>query len=134
MNQTRLLGMLVLSVALLACAPKPRDRVMTHGRDFDRTHVNDIKIGVHDKARIRDWFGEPYHMTETNVSAGKNPGCTERWMYTYSISRTETNGSHMEVKTNQSNLIVGFDKKGKACMSTYSEGAPSKEGSANKKK
>ena len=127
------LSILLLSVTVVACAPKPRDRVMTHGRDFDRTHVNDIKIGVHDKARIRDWFGEPYHITETNVSAGKIPGCTGRWMYFYSIASSETSGSHMDVKTNQASLIVGFDKKDKVCMSTYSEGAPSKGGATNKK-
>jgi outer membrane protein assembly factor BamE (lipoprotein component of BamABCDE complex) len=97
-------SVLALSATLAACA--------SVGRDFDRTHVNDIKKGVHDKEQIRAWFGEP--LRTATVPAG-GTGCNERWIYNYAKS---TWGGR---KTEGATLTVGFDTKGKVCVAAYVE-------------
>ncbi len=88
--------------ALTACA--------SAGREFDRTHVNDIKIGVQDKSRIRAWFGEPYQRETISATSA---GCVERWMYVYAFS------TYAGAKTKSSSLVVDFDRNGKVCDHAY---------------
>lgn len=93
-----------LAFGLVACA--------TVGRDFDRTHVNDIKKGVHDKAQIRAWFGAPRQVT---TASGNEKECNETWMYQYARA------THAGHKSSGAALAVVFDANGKVCESAYSE-------------
>ncbi len=93
-----------LAIVLVACA--------TVGRDFDRTHVNDIKKGAHDKAQIRAWFGVPHQVT---TASGNEKGCNETWMYQYARA------THAGRKSSGAALAVVFDTNGKVCESAYSE-------------
>jgi len=90
--------------ALVACA--------TVGRDFDRTHVHDIKDGVHDKAQITAWFGQP---TRVTTSSGGPGGCNEMWIYQYAHS------THGGARTQAAALAVMFNQEGKVCSNSYSE-------------
>lgn len=72
----RILLSAIVALALIACA--------SAGKKFDRTHVNDIKKGVHTKAQIREWFGEPYQVTAP--LQGHPAGCMERWTYVHAYS------------------------------------------------
>jgi len=80
------------------------------GKQFDTTHVNDVKIGQ-DKSQIQTWFGSPN--TSTAIT-GHPKGCTERWMYTY--AHAVGFGKVTESKT----LVVDYDSKGKVCDHAYS--------------
>lgn len=99
---TVLLGLTLFG--LIACA--------TIGKDFDRTHVNDIKKGVHDKAQVKSWFGAPYQVTTASSDAS---GCTETWTYQYA------HATHGGRKVTSAALVVTFDKNSKVCTSAYSE-------------
>jgi outer membrane protein assembly factor BamE (lipoprotein component of BamABCDE complex) len=81
------------------------------GKQFDRTHVNDIKNTVQTKSDIRGWFGEPYQVVMTNLP----PGTAERWTYVYAHS------SYGGAKTESASLVVDFDKDGKVCDHAYQE-------------
>lgn len=94
----------VVVVALVACA--------SSGKQFDRTHVNDIKKGVHTKAQIQEWFGEPYQTTSLQ---GHPAGCVERWTYVHAYS------SYGGAKTVSGALVVDFDGNGKVCDNAYTE-------------
>jgi outer membrane protein assembly factor BamE (lipoprotein component of BamABCDE complex) len=91
--------------ALVSCA--------TMGKDFDRTHVTDIKTGVQDKNQIRDWFGEPNQKQSITDST---KGCVERWNYIYGHSHATFGG----FKTKGATLVVDFDQSGKVCDHGYS--------------
>ena len=54
-NMKTMIVVVLCLLGLAACA--------TVGKDFDRTHVNDVRKGVHDKAQIRAWFGAPKQVT-----------------------------------------------------------------------
>lgn len=95
---------IVLSLALFACA--------SAGKQFDRTHVNDIQTGVHDKAQIQAWFGEPKQVQSFAPTAA---GCIERWIYVYARS------THGGARTKSASLVVDFNKKGKVCDHAYVE-------------
>lgn len=101
-NRIWLLAVIVL--VLCACA--------TAGRQFDRTHVNDIKKGIHTKEQIKGWFGEPY---QTTTLQGHPAGCVERWTYVHAFS------SHGGAKTVSAALVVDFDSNGKVCDNAYTE-------------
>lgn len=101
----RILLSAIVALALIACA--------SSGRKFDRTHVNDIKKGIHTKAQIREWFGEPYQVTAP--LQGHPAGCVERWTYVYAYS------SYGGAKTVSAALVVDFDGNGKVCDNSYSE-------------
>ena len=95
----RILSALFIVIFLASCA--------SSGRSFDRTHINDIKTGVHDKNQIRTWFGEPYQTI--SPLTGHPLGCVERWSYVY--AKAVGFG-----KVTQSDaLIVDFDTAGKVC-------------------
>ncbi len=98
-----LLVMIVLTVT--SCA--------TAGRQFDRTHVNEITKDLQTKEQIKAWFGEPYQITSPLL--GHPAGCVERWIYVHSYS------SHGGLKAESSSLVVDFDKKGSVCDHAYSE-------------
>jgi outer membrane protein assembly factor BamE (lipoprotein component of BamABCDE complex) len=100
-----LLLMALMIMALAACA--------TAGKQFDRTHVNDIKKGVQTKEQIRAWFGEPYQVTKP--LSGHPAGCVERWTYVHAYS------SYGGARTESSSLIVDFDSNGKVCDHAFSE-------------
>jgi outer membrane protein assembly factor BamE (lipoprotein component of BamABCDE complex) len=82
----------------------------TVGRQFDTTHVNDIRKGAQDKAQIRAWFGEPY---QTAPLQGNPAGCVERWQWTHAHSVA---GGRTESQV----LIVDFDAAGKVCDNAFS--------------
>ena len=103
-SNLRKLAMLTLALAVAACA--------TSGKDFDRTHVNDIKPKVHDKNQITEWFGKP---TQVNRTSGGPGGCNEMWIYQYARS------THGGARTKAAALAVLFDGQGKVCESSYSE-------------
>ncbi len=90
--------------AIGACASK--------GRNFDRTNVNNIQNGVHDKAQITAWFGKPYQITRSNNDP---KGCNEMWTYQY--GRATRAGA----RASGAALVVMFDKNGKVCDHSYSE-------------
>lgn len=80
------------------------------GRQFDTTHVYDIKQGIQDKATILTWFGEPV----SKVSLTGSPmGCVERWTYVYAhaVGFGKVTESH--------SLVVDFNADGKVCDSAY---------------
>lgn len=91
-----------LSVTAVACA--------TVGRQFDTSHVNDIQKGVHDKAQIRTWFGDPYQRTSFSKNAA---GCVERWQWTH--AKAVVGG-----RPRSEVLIVDFDQGGKVCDNAFS--------------
>ena len=95
----------VAAMVIFACA--------SAGKQFDRTHVNDIKKGVHTKVHIREWFGEPYQVTAP--LQGHPAGCVERWTYVHAYS------SYGGTKTVSAALVVDFDGNGKVCDNAYSE-------------
>jgi len=94
----------VMALALISCA--------SSGKQFDRIHVNDIQTGVHDKAQIKAWFGEP---GQIQSFAPTSTGCVERWIYVYARS------THGGAKTKSASLVVDFNKKGKVCDHAYVE-------------
>ncbi len=91
-------------VALTSCA--------TAGKQFDRSHIRDIKAGVQDKAQIHAWFGEPSQMQPVT---GSPAGCIERWIYAHAHS------SYGGMKTKAASLVVDFDKDTKVCDHAYVE-------------
>lgn len=95
----------LMIIAFVACA--------TAGKQFDRTHINDIKKGVQTKEQIRAWFGEPYQVTKPLT--GHPAGCVERWTFVHAYS------SYGGTRTESSALIVDFDKDGRVCDHAYSE-------------
>src|ERR1700690_574402 len=90
--------------ALVSCA--------SAGKQFDTTHVNDIKKGSQDKGQIRSWFGEPHSVQAISSTP---LGCTERWIYTHAFS------SWGGTKTKTETLVVDFNKNGKVCDNAYLE-------------
>lgn len=100
-------------ICLLAAAAMVIFACASSGRQFDRTHVNDIRKGVHTKTQIREWFGEPYQVI--SPLQGHPAGCVERWTYVYAFS------SHGGAKTVSAALIVDFDSNGKVCDNAYTE-------------
>jgi hypothetical protein len=82
------------------------------GRQFDTTHVNDIRIGIQDKQTISGWFGEPYQKTDL-VNNPKH--CVERWTYTYA------HAVGFGTVTESYALVVDFDASGKVCDNAYSK-------------
>lgn len=101
---TSWLAIISMAFVLAACA--------SAGRQFDRTHVNDVKKGVQSKAQIEAWFGAPY---QSDTLQGNPAGCVERWTY---VSSDATWGG---LKAKSEALIVDFDKKGKVCDHAYSQ-------------
>lgn len=91
-------------LAVAACARS--------GRDFNRTNVNNIQNGVHDKAQITAWFGKPYQVTR---SSNHPKGCNEMW--TYQSGRA----THAGARSSGAALVVMFDNSGKVCENAYSE-------------
>lgn len=94
----------VAVLALLSCA--------SAGKQFDTSHVNDIKKGSQDKDQIRAWFGEPYRV---QAISGSPLGCVVRWTYTHAFS------SFGGAKTKTETLVVDFNKSGKVCDNAYLE-------------
>jgi outer membrane protein assembly factor BamE (lipoprotein component of BamABCDE complex) len=94
----------VAVLALVSCA--------SAGRQFDTTHVYDIKKGTQDKDQIRAWFGEPYRV---QAVSGSPLRCVERWTYTHAFS------SWGGTKTKTETLVVDFNKSGKVCDNAYLE-------------
>ena len=94
----------VVVCALVSCA--------TVGREFDRTHIGDIKAGAQDKNQIRGWFGEP---NKVQSITGSPAGCMERWTYVHAHS------SYGGAKTRSAALVVDFDRNGKVCDHAYTE-------------
>lgn len=90
--------------ALISCA--------TAGKQFDRTHIGDIKKGVHDKNQIRNWFGIP---NQSQSITGSPAGCIERWIYVHAYA------SFGGAKTKAASLVVDFDRDGKVCDHAYVE-------------
>jgi outer membrane protein assembly factor BamE (lipoprotein component of BamABCDE complex) len=90
--------------ALISCA--------TAGRQFDRTHINDIKTGAQNKDQIRDWFGKPYQVQSIS---GSPAGCVERWTYVHAYA------SYGGAKKTSAALVVDFDRGGKVCDHAYTE-------------
>lgn len=82
------------------------------GKQFDTTHVLDVRKGAQDKAQIRAWFGEPHTVQPI---AGSKSKCMERWIYTHAYS------SWGGAKTKSETLVVDFNKKGKVCDNAYLE-------------
>ena len=95
----------LLLVVVVACA--------TAGKQFDRTHVNDVANGVQTKETIKAWFGDPYQVTFH--LQGNPAGCVERWLYVHAYA------SHGGMKAQSASLVVDFDKQGKVCDHAYSE-------------
>lgn len=102
-----------VKICLLAAAAMVIFACASSGKQFDRTHVNDIRKGVHTKVQIREWFGEPYQVTAP--LQGHPAGCVERWTYVHAYS------SHGGAKTVSAALIVDFDSNGKVCDNAYTE-------------
>ena len=95
-------GIAVALLFITACA--------SSGRQFDTTHVNDIKKGVQSKADIQAWFGEP----NSKVALKGNPKqCVERWTYVYA------HAVGFGTVTESHSLVVDFNAKGKVCDSAY---------------
>jgi outer membrane protein assembly factor BamE (lipoprotein component of BamABCDE complex) len=94
----------VAVLALVSCA--------TAGKQFDRTHISDIKTGVQDKNQIRDWFGSP---KQVQSITGSPAGCMERWIYVHAYA------SFGGAKTKAASLVVDFDRNGKVCEHAYVE-------------
>jgi len=90
------------AMLVLACAGA--------GRKWDTTHANDVQTGVHDKAQVRSWFGEPY---QTTALTGHPAGCSERWTYTHAWSNWGG------AETTADTLVVDFDGKGVVCDHAY---------------
>ncbi|MGE0711047.1 MAG: outer membrane protein assembly factor BamE [Planctomycetota bacterium] len=82
------------------------------GREFDTTHVNDIKNGVTTKPQIRGWFGEPHQVTKP--LQGSPVGAVERWNYTYAHSVAGAS-------TQSEALVVDFDPKDVVVDHAYSK-------------
>jgi outer membrane protein assembly factor BamE (lipoprotein component of BamABCDE complex) len=99
-----LAGAVFALLVIAACA--------SAGKQFDRTHVNDVQNKVQDKNQIRAWFGEPYRV---QTLTGSTIGCMERWTYVHAFS------SFGGAKTTSASLIVDFDKSGKVCDHAYVE-------------
>jgi outer membrane protein assembly factor BamE (lipoprotein component of BamABCDE complex) len=97
-----LLLLAAAAATLLACGA-------TIGRQYDTTHVHDVKQGEA-KAQITSWFGDP---TTTTTMTATAKGCVERWKYTYAHASGGT--AHAQV------LIVDFDPNGAVCDTAYSE-------------
>lgn len=95
----------ITAVILAACA--------TSGKQFDRTHIHDVKKGAQNKEQIRSWFGEPYQVT--TLASGQPGGCVERWTYVHAYA------SHGGAKATSAALVVDFDKNNKVCDTAYSE-------------
>lgn len=92
------MSVVVFSLALLvACA----------GRNFDTTHVKDIKKSVHTKSDISGWFGQPRTKVALTNSAA---GCVERWTWSHAVAGGKAKA-----------LVVDFDAAGKVCDNAYSE-------------
>lgn len=104
-NVGRLFFVVLTAVVLAACA--------TSGKQFDRTHIPDVKKGAQNKEQIRTWFGEPYQVT--TLGSGHPGGCVERWTYVHAYA------SHGGAKATSAALVVDFDKNGKVCDTAYSE-------------
>lgn len=97
--------MVVLLIAAAGCA--------SAGKEFDHTHVQDIRKGVQTKDQIRQWFGAPY---QTTSPLADNPaGCVERWTYVYARA------THAGHKSTGKSLVVDFDKNGRVCDHAYSQ-------------
>jgi outer membrane protein assembly factor BamE (lipoprotein component of BamABCDE complex) len=95
-------ALVLLCSSLAACA--------TVGRQFDTTHVHDVR-GGQAKPQITSWFGEPNQRT---TFSGNDKGCVERWQYTY--AKGSAGGSaHAQV------LLVDFNAQGLVCDTAYSE-------------
>ena len=82
----------------------------TVGREFDTTHVHDVKSGQ-TKGDIAAWFGEPTQRTTFNANA---KGCIERWQYTHATAHA---GGSAQAQV----LLVDFDGAGAVCDTAYSE-------------
>jgi hypothetical protein len=75
-------------------------------------HKNDIRNGVQDKNRIREWFGDPHQVQSLSSSPS---GCEERWTY------VRTFWSWVEIKTKTETLVVYFGGDGRVCDHAYLE-------------
>ena len=94
----------VAVLALISCA--------TAGKQFDRTHISDIKTGVQDNNQIRNWFGSP---SQLQSITGSPAGCVDRWIYVHAYT------SFGGAKSKSASLIVDFDMNGKVCDHAYVE-------------
>jgi len=97
----RIIAMVLFVFAVAACT--------TAGQKFDSKKTPEIRIGVHDKDDIRDWFGEPLSVEPLTNSAR---GCVERWTYAHSSDL-----AGMFEKSH--NLVVDFYATGKVCDHAY---------------
>lgn len=75
MRITKAASAVLLAVLLAACA--------SAGQQFDHSHANDIRVGIHDQRQIREWFGEPYQM---QAVSGSPVGAVSRWVYVHSYA------------------------------------------------
>ena len=71
------------------------------GRDFDKSHVEDIHNNITSKTMIQDWFGEPH-------AEGKQNGML---MWTYQYDRYSAFG---EDQSKELVLLFGDDDRVKA--------------------
>jgi outer membrane protein assembly factor BamE (lipoprotein component of BamABCDE complex) len=94
--------MLMFTVLFVGCA--------SSGKQFDTTHVNDIQKGVHSKADILAWFGEPFSKVPLT---GSPMNCVERWTYVYA------HAVGFGTVTESRSLVVDFNANGKVCDSAY---------------
>ena len=99
------LSMLLLILTITACA--------SAGHKVDRTHIDDIKNQVQNKAQIREWFGEPYTI-KTDLK-GHPSGCVERWTFEYATAKGFGTVTSAEI------LIVDLDTEGKVCDHAFSK-------------
>jgi outer membrane protein assembly factor BamE (lipoprotein component of BamABCDE complex) len=95
---------IIMLFSLVSCA--------SSGKQFDTSHVLDVRKGGQDRPQIRAWFGEPHTVQALKGSKG---GCVERWIYSHSYS------SWGGAKTKSETLMVDFNKKGKVCDNAYLE-------------
>lgn len=98
-------SIVVLVILLAACA--------SAGNKVDRTHIGDLKDGVQNKAKVKEWFGEPYTI-KTGLE-GHPKGCVERWTFEYAKAQGFGTVTYSEI------LVVDFDKKGVVCDHAFSK-------------
>lgn len=97
MKKVFVVVLVVLGLSLAACA----------GRNFETTHVSELKKGVQDKATVTEWFGKPYSIVSPLID--NKDGCVESWNYTY------VTGGFYGAGAEQKSLTILFDKDGKVC-------------------
>jgi hypothetical protein len=112
MDMTR--GVLLLMILLLGLgcsgSPEPIGQI---GHPFDTTHVHDIQPGM-DKSQIRQWFGEPYSISDSQEELSNGAIVDTVWEYRHTIGSSQG-------RTRIESLVVFFDGNGKVLGSGFSE-------------